>query len=325
MQPTVKISALPKQSSPATTDKMPLVHGNETDYVLLSDLITLLFANIPSGTIPGITGSYVISGLVWTADSAGVNRNASMTAGSIYINSRTISISAVTARTYTASKDTYIDILDNLDGTGTLVYTEVANNAASPALASNSIRIGIIITGATTIATSASVNQGQEDRLLPITSSTPYAVTDSLGNLICCRDPDHRLLGLRQITTAVTSTSGTGSQLTGLIMPIIIPTLRKIKLNLYSVSVSNSLASGNFGVQIWEGTVGSGTQKTSAKVSNDVGGGSSANMSVPVLDEVVYTPSSTNITFNVGGFTSAGTMTAAASSINPMFIKAELL
>lgn len=196
MQPTVKISGLPKQVAPATADKVPLVHGNETDYALLSDLITLFFNNIPSGVIPGLTTDYVISGGVWTGDSLAVNRNASMTAISVYLGQRTIAIGAVVARTFTASKDTYIDILNNLDGTGTLVYTEVSNNAASPALASNSIRIGIIVTGATTIAAAGSINQGQDEKVLPISASIAYAINDSLGNRICRRNANETRRGL---------------------------------------------------------------------------------------------------------------------------------
>jgi len=116
---------------------------------------------------------YVASGLVWSGDAYGSTRNASMTSGVVVINGNPITVASVTARSFTASRDTYIDVLDAGDGTGTVVYTEVTNNAASPALAANSIRIGIIVTGASNIANVGSVNQGQEDKLLPITSSTP--------------------------------------------------------------------------------------------------------------------------------------------------------
>ena len=107
-----------------------------------------------------------------------------MTSGVIYINGRRLTASAVAAQSFTASKDTYIDASDNGDGTALLTYTEVANNAASPALAANNVRIGIIVTGAITIAAAGSVNHGQEDKVLTFASSVPYAVTDSLGNLL---------------------------------------------------------------------------------------------------------------------------------------------
>ena len=172
---------------------------------------------------------FVLSGCVWTADSVGVNLNASMTVGVVVINGNPINVSLVTARGFTTNVDTYIDVLDNGDGTGLLVYTTAATNAASPALAANSIRIGII-QAAGTITATTKVNQGEEDRVFPIASSIPYAVTDSLGNLICSRDPQRRTLGQRRIIASLgpTATSTSDVDLTGLSVPVIVPLGRKI-------------------------------------------------------------------------------------------------
>lgn len=171
---------------------------------------------------------FVVSGLVWTGDSLGVTRAASMTAGIAYISGVRVTIAAVTARTFTASKDTYID----LSSSGTITYTEVSNNAASPALSANNIRIGIIITGATTIAGTGSINQGQETMVLPIASSIPYVVTDSLGNLICPRDPNRKLLGYSRLISPAFTTTTVSSviDVTGLQTACIVPTGRKIKV-----------------------------------------------------------------------------------------------
>lgn len=268
---TVKISQLPKQPSPTINDKVPLVSSNVTDYALLSDLITLFFNNIPTGTIPGLTTSFVITGGVWTGDSLGVNRNASMTAISVYINNRTIAIAAVTGRTFTASKDTYVDILDNQDGTGTLVYTEVANNAASPALASNSMRIGIIVTGATTIAAAGSINQGQPDKVLPIASSVPYSVADSLGNRICNRDPDGVLLGYRQGVANQTFTSlGTNVQITPCSCAVILPGGRNVKITIF-IPNQTATAVSITSLRLWSGSVGGTQLQLSSGKLADVG------------------------------------------------------
>lgn len=126
---------------------------------------------------------HVASGGIWTGDSYGVNRNASMTSLIAIIGGKYVTRASVSARTFTASKDTYVD----LDNAGTLTYTEVSNNAASPSLAANSIRIAIIITGASTIADSGSINQGQQNKTLPIVSSVTLNSWDSLGNVICNR------------------------------------------------------------------------------------------------------------------------------------------
>jgi hypothetical protein len=129
------------------------------------------------------TADFVASGGVWSGDSYGSTRNASMTALVCYINGQRGTISAVTARSFTASKDTYIDVL-NTAGTFSLVYTEVTNNAASPALAANSLRLGIVVTGASNIASVASINQGQPDKTVPTTTNKGKAGLDSLGNRI---------------------------------------------------------------------------------------------------------------------------------------------
>lgn len=171
-----KISALTPDTDPLSTDYIPFVDTASTPAtkrVTLSSLLSFIFnqVNIPSGSGSPVTRenenglNHAASGCIWTADNAGVNRNASMTTGIVYINGRRISITSVTGRTFTASKDTYVDVLDNLDGTGTLVYTEVANGVASPALASNSLRIAIVITGASAIAATTGIIQVGLDSL----------------------------------------------------------------------------------------------------------------------------------------------------------------
>ncbi len=308
MQPTVKISNLPKVVSPALTAKVPLVNGTETDYSLLSDLITLFFNNIPTGVIPGLTTDYVVTGGVWTGDSYAVNRNASMTAITVYLGQRSITIGAVTARTFTASKDTYIDVLNNLDGTGTLVYTEVTNNAASPALASNSIRIGIIVTGATTIAAAGSINQGQENKVLPIASSVPYSVADSLGNLICSRDPDNRTLLVRQDFVGTSTASASPVAATKLTGFVKVPTGRKIKATLYGEIGNSAAAYAN--VQIFEGTVAGTQQFLGRNWKTDAAGRANGGSWM-----WVWTPASANPQISVG-FDAEGGGTANLGTTN---------
>ena len=170
---------------------------------------------------------FVVSGGVWSQLSG---LNGQMTAVSAYITGYRSSIVAVASRAFTASKDTYVDILRTTVGSVTtfsLVYTEVANNAASPALAANSVRLAIVTTSGVAIT---SVNQGEEDKVLPISASIPYAVTDPLGNLICPRDPNRRVLGYRQIITSISAFSAE-TDLTGLNFVINVPTGRKIKLS----------------------------------------------------------------------------------------------
>ena len=182
--------------------------------------------------------AYVESGCVWTGDSLGTNRNASMSSGVVWIAGKRLTVAAVTARTFTASKDTYVDLRDNGDSTASITYTEATNNAVSPALASSgtqldTIRCAIIVTGASAIASATltdgsvgAINQGSTFSVLPIASSVPYAVTDSLGNLIYNASPSPRVIGYRQIVANFTSTTTPAiTDITGLsAVPFIIPT-----------------------------------------------------------------------------------------------------
>ncbi|MCC6477580.1 hypothetical protein IT157_11050, partial [bacterium] len=99
---------------------------------------------------------HVMSGCVWTGDSYASTRNASMTAGIVCIGGQIVSVDAVANRSFTASKDTYVDV----DNTGTLYYTEVTNNADSPSLTSGRMRIAVITTGASNIASAGGICQG---------------------------------------------------------------------------------------------------------------------------------------------------------------------
>lgn len=258
----VKISGLPSDSSLDGNHYVPLndPSGPTTKRTLLSTLAAFFFSqtNIPDGSgsprtrMTEMMYDFVASGMVWSGDAYASTRNASMTSGIVYINGRRISISSVSARSFTASKDTYIDILDNADGTGTLVYTEVTNNAASPALAANSIRIGIIVTGASNIAAVGSVNQGGEDKVLPIASSIPYQVADSLGNLICNRDPNKKLLSRRHAAGSDQSAITTVQDVTGVTVVVVTDGLRKLKLSA-SAQIFSSVTGDVAGFYMKEG------------------------------------------------------------------------
>ena len=265
---------------------------------------------------------YVASGMVWTGDSYGGSRNASMTSGVIYINGRRLTATAVAARSFTASKDTYIDASDaTADGVVTLTYTEVANNAASPALAANSVRIGIIVTAAGSIAAAGSVNQGEETKVLPIASSIAYTTTDSLGNLICPRDPLRKVLGYRQITSNFATTSSTAVQVTGLTCPVIVPTGRKIRISVIAGYVANTTTSFITNVSIYDGVVAVGPLLYIAQSWT-----STNNFGQPVNVAVPNTPSSASKTFNAGlSVVGGGTSTMSAQASAPAYILVELV
>lgn len=265
---------------------------------------------------------YVASGMVWSGDAYASTRNASMTSGVIYINGRRLTAATVSARSFTASKDTYIDASDNGDGTALLTYTEVANNAASPALAANNIRVAIIVTAAGSIANVGSINQGEEAKILPIASSVAYSVTDSLGNLIAPRDPNRKILGYRQIITDITTTSTSSTQATGLSCPVIIPVGRKVQVTIHCRAMSNATAGRYTGFSIWEGTVGSGTRLNEAVMYDSGGAGGT-----PATSIAIRTSAGGSITYNAGfqTFTSGTAQISSGGGVVPVFIRVELV
>lgn len=330
----VKISGLPSDSALDANHYVPIndPSGPTTKRTLLSVLAAFLFSqtNIPDGSGSPRTrmsetmfDHAVANTGVWSGDAYASTRNASMTALTAYINGRRLTVTAVVARSFTASRDTYVDVLDNADGTATLVYTEVTNNNASPALAANSLRLAVIVTGASNIANVGSVNQGQEEKVLPIASSTPYAVTDSLGNLICPRDPSRKVLGYRQIVTGfTTAANNVDTLITGLSVPVKVPLGRKIKVLMYNRGIQMNAGAPNAGaIRIWEGTVGSGTQRTDCAFylpgnALDIQG---------VCPSVNYTPTTSAITLNASIIqASANTKQVTAGTTDPAYLRVEL-
>jgi len=274
-------------------------------------------------TYQPIVFDHVASGAVLAGLGYGSTLTASLSAGTCYINGILQTIAAVATQTYTASKDTYVDALYNANGTVTIVYTEVANNAASPALAANSIRLGIVVSGAN-IAAVGSINQGQEFKVLPIASSVAYSVTDSLGNLICPRDPNRKILGYRQTFAAFSTSNTTATQITGLSCPVIVPLGRKIKVSIQN-ETSYPSASGTPGpdVTIWDGVVGSGTQLAASLVRTI----STGQVAAPLQPFAIVTPTVASKTYNAGLHVTGGAGTVnfeALSSVVPGGILVEL-
>lgn len=261
---------------------------------------------------------FVESGLIWSGDSYAGTLNASMTSGVVWLGGVRLTVGAVTARAFTASKDTYIDLSNASNGTASITYTEVTNNAASPALTAGNLRIGIIVTGASTIAAAGSVNQGQETAILPIASSIAYTVTDSLGNRICPRDPQRRLLGYRQIVSNVTVATSTSTQITGLSCPVIIPANRRVKISVGAGQVVNS-ANDFVEFSIWDGVVVSGTLLQKAICDGNSALYFSEHFSV------VTTPATTSKTYNAAHRNGSGTATTTGEATRPIFIMVELI
>lgn len=321
-----KITDLTLLSTADAADVVPLVDisAGTTKKTTVAGLALGLEPSLslpPTTLADETTFDHIASGCVWTADSPGTTRVASMTSGVIYINGTRIAVPAVASRTFSASVDTYVD----LDSVGGVNYATSANNGASQTLSANRIRCAIVVTGVSSIASAASINQGQEDKVLPIRSSIPMAVTDELGNLICPRDPQRRVLGYRQIVAggSFSTTSTTQTLVTPLSVPVQVTAHRKIKITIYADIFGASAGTNVAIVKIWDGTVGSGTQLTQ---TNSLAG-STTNNPTAVMSEVQPTPPTTSglKTYNVGlSINISGT--AQFSSVGaPVFARVEQL
>ena len=75
-----------------------------------------------------------------------IDLDSTVTAGYAYVDLARVDLDN-TLKSFTASKDTYVDI----DSTGTLVYTEVANGAAEPALTIPNERLAKVVTDVVSI------------------------------------------------------------------------------------------------------------------------------------------------------------------------------
>jgi len=181
-------SAIPLSSFGAPTSNISMNSHKFTN--LLDGTVALDSAGWDQLPTADAQYAYVASGCVWTADSSGSTLNGSMSAGTVVVGGLLYSLAAVTAHTFAASSDTYVDI--NLSGgAAQLVYTAVANNVLSPALPSsgtplNTIRIAIITSTASALTTGVNtINQGQNVSGPPgTTAQTSTVAAGSNGNAI---------------------------------------------------------------------------------------------------------------------------------------------
>ena len=123
-----------------------------------------------------------------------------ISSGIAFINNKRVSTSD-TSKTYTASKDTYVDV----DDAGTFTFIEVANGADAPALTANSIRIMKVVTDVDNITgvTDLRPLDLRIDKLLGRKMDVPSGVTATL-------QAGGTLVDGTELFYVVTATDGTG-------------------------------------------------------------------------------------------------------------------
>jgi len=126
-------------------------------------------------------GEYVYTGLLPSAPASGLAMTTP--AGTAYVTNDGDStlhrvVTAATAKTYTASKDTYV----YLDFTGQFIYEEVANDASQPTTPANSIILFKAVSDATDVTSITDYTQG--------TPSSLRVYQDYITGCIISRDAD---------------------------------------------------------------------------------------------------------------------------------------
>lgn len=129
-------------------------------------------------------------------------------------------------------------------------------------------------------------------------------------------------LGYTQITSNVGSlTSATGQLVTGLTATVTIPAGgRRVKITASTYNSVNGAANIIHQLQIWRGTVGSGTQLNAVQERTDAN--SETGYMTVIASEV---PSAGSVTYNVGFLVGSGTATVGAAASAPAFILVEAI
>lgn len=144
------------------------------------------FAGLADGTLStdqlrtSLFRDYIVSGGT-VAQSAGLVGTFSNIV--FYLNGQRYSGTSIANKTYTASKDTYVDVTAASGGAVSVTYTEVANGAAAPALSANNIRVAKVVTNGSAIT---GVTQVGSDSL----SNTIYPQSGASQKLTVTRQDD---------------------------------------------------------------------------------------------------------------------------------------
>lgn len=308
--PTVPTNGQPLDATPILQNILAIaqaIQSFDASQVAAGTLLAAAFnSSINPNTLMKETSyPFVSTGLAWSTISG---LNVGMTSGVLYYNGIRVSVLSVSSQAMAASKDTYIDI----DVNGNITYQAVTNGSASPALTTNSIRVAIIVSGASSITF---INQGQIDTTLsgfgPTVSSILLSFTDSIGNIIYPNDPQQKMIGYRQITADQGSIT-TQTDIVGLAVPFI-SSGRAVKATAF-IPMTNATSDAYNQGFIME----SSTQLQAASANSRSG-------SVPehLNPDRTLIPSAGLHTYKLQATGNGGTATVRAGSTAPAFLRIE--
>ena len=300
------------------------------DYFLMQQNSSGTYRRINRNVLLGITGTPVDTSTIQTLSNKTLDNTTTLT---IKDTSFTIQddvdttkqarfqlsgITTATTRTYTLpnASSTLVDLISTQTLTNkiltspTITGGSISNAAISVdsisgftspntlSVAGLSITSGVITTSGYASSTALQANAVQANQL------ATNAIT----------------LGYTQVTANITTTSTSSVQAGGLSTTVTIPSGgRRVRITAYCPFVSNSGGNTDH-ITIWDGTVGSGTQLVDA-ITQVAVNGTGYNM----VGSAVVTPAAGSKTYNVGIYTSGGTLTITAAATSPAYILVEAI
>lgn len=255
----------------------------------LTDTQTLTNKTLTSPTISGPTFSGTLAGTYTIGGTPTFPSSVVTLTGTQTLTNKTLTSPTITSPTITNASITADSVAGfTVSNTGTIYGMSVSLGVLASAALLNTVNTAALQTGA-----------------VGGTNLSTTAIT----------------LGYAQITTNFTTTSTTQVQVTGLTATVTVPAGgRKVKITVFSGSIFTTGGTGIVAIDIWDGTVGTGTQLQTGSVNI-----STAGNSTPVTIMAVVTPASGSKTYNVGFNTSAFTGNLQASSTGPAFILVEAI
>jgi hypothetical protein len=264
---------------------------------------TIASAALPPSINPVTRGNEIIANFVYSGFiiSTSASLVSSITGGVAYIAGARFNFVGVGSQTFTASKDTYVDV----DVNGNVYLVVVANGAtAGMPLTANTIRVAKVITSGTAV------------------TSVVQLSFDPLGNFIYNTNSNPITLGYAQITSNFSTSSVGAVYINGLGVTVVVPSGgRRIKISCFCSDVYSSGASGYNALIIYSGN-SVGTLSTQiGRAQANVGINNQTHMFVMAT---ILLPAG-SISFSLAMSASSGTLNGEASGTYPAFILVEAI
>jgi hypothetical protein len=224
-----------------------------------------------------------------------------------YVNGKKVS-PASTPHTYTASKDTYVDLKDD----GTYAYVEVANGATSGMTlttnsdGSNALRIAAVVTSGSAV------------------TAVTQSLFDNLGNRVYNTSPQRKLIGYGERAASSPNTTSHSYVDTGIFCTALINAGDEVRVTVWASRLQNSIDGQNTFLAVYDD--GTGSALTGTELAQSIGSTAAANgLIASVTVSRVYSPSAGSHTYRVALAVDGGTGTLAVDTASRAYVSVEIV